>query len=238
MQVESRPGSGRAAILIFADAQQRDLRRRGLPLAAAGLLALPRLTALAPAADLHWFTDRPATAAAAAASKAGIALHRQHGRDFGERLENAVDTLAREGYDRIVILGRDCPQLTAGDVAEALSLLASRRLVVGPDHRGGCWLIALRAADRGLLRGIRWRQDTDAAALLARVARGESATLQVKYDLDDLHDLILLARRYLPAAGVLAAVAPPAAGDPSRLHPGRQAARVRIAQQLPPPRAA
>src|SRR5687768_1310021 len=104
----------RAAVLIFADSQQRDLRRRSLPSSASSLLALPKLSEIAECglADLHWFTDRPASSLL---HRGDIQVHRQHGRGFGRRLENAIDKLATLGYDRIVIVGRDCPQLTAGD---------------------------------------------------------------------------------------------------------------------------
>lgn len=229
---DARRSDSPAAILIFAESQQRDRRRRALPVAASPLLSLPDLRSLAGRAEVHWFTDRPAHAAPAP----HLRVHRQRGRGFAQRLENAVDDLAAMGYRRVVIVGRDCPQLSAADVAEALAQLESgKRLVVGPDHRGGCWLIAVHAADRALLSGVRWQHDTDAGELLSRVAPAQAVVLDTRFDLDDLADLRLLARHFLPATRVmgLLSVGPHAAPilTAADLH-------LRVAHQLPPPRVA
>jgi glycosyltransferase A (GT-A) superfamily protein (DUF2064 family) len=67
--------------------------------------------------------------------------------------------------------------------------------VLGPDHRGGCWLIAFHARDRAsLLNGIHWQQNIDFAELASRIAPGQLLTLEVKIDLDRWQDARLLAR--------------------------------------------
>ena len=48
-------------------------------------------------------------------------------------------------------MGRDCPGLGALDIERAFAELTSKKLVLGPDHRGGCYLIAFRIADRMVL---------------------------------------------------------------------------------------
>lgn len=216
-----------AAILIFADSQQRDLRRRALPSSASPLLALPRLDRAGLPADVHWFTDRPSPFAG------GVPVHRQRGKSFGERLGNAVADLAAMGYRQVVIVGRDCPQLSPADITAALQLLtAGRRLVIGPDHRGGCWLIALNVADRMLLSGIRWQRDTDAAELLARVDPAAAGLLDTRFDLDTLDDLRRIARQFLPAGYILHGIGFGDAVDSAFL--ATDALR-RIAFQTPPP---
>lgn len=217
-----------AAILIFADSQQRDLRRRALPASASPLLALPRLHRAGLPADVHWFTDRPTRIDAA------VTVHSQRGRGFGQRLENAVADLAAMGYRHVVIVGRDCPELSPADVMTALDHLRSgKRLVVGPDQRGGCWLIALNASDRGLLSGIRWRQDTDAAQLLARAGSAAAAVLAPHFDLDCLDDLRRAARRWAPAAALMRWLSVVHSRQVARTHPAF--AQLRVSVQLPPP---
>jgi hypothetical protein len=120
--------------------------------------------------------------------------HPQRGRDFGQRLENAVEELAALGYDKIVIVGRDCPELSQEDVASALAALDEHRLVIGPDHRGGCYLIAIHARDRQLLHHVRWQNDTDCEALLDRFGREDALVLEVKVDVDGTGDLRLVKR--------------------------------------------
>lgn len=213
----------RTAILLFAEAQQRDLRRRGLASRLAPLLALPRLQV--DGADLHWFTDRPS------AAPVGVCVHRQQGRGFSQRLQNAIDALSAAGYEQIVIVGRDCPQLTTDDISRAIELLVTRRLVIGPDHRGGCWLIGFRVADRARLRGVTWQHDTDARQLRQRF-NGDAAELEIKFDIDHTGDLALLARHFAPAAALLGRGNPPE-GDCLILL--SIDAHLRRVHQLPPP---
>lgn len=221
--------SPRTAVLIFADAQQRDLRRRGLSSRHAGLLSLPRLAELSGRADLHWFTD--ALTQNPVAQRHGVVVHQQRGRSFGERLENAVEELTRAGYQRIVIVGRDCPQLSAADVALAIDQLETQQLVLGPDHRGGCYLIAFHTADRARLRGIRWQQNTDAAQLLSRFGDCKIALLETKFDLDSIQDVGALANIWsLPAPYPRIAVPPIVALV-------RFLSHLRRFVQLPPPAA-
>ena len=177
------------AILIFADRFDVDLARRSLPTAACALLRVPRLEdGDAPAADVHLFSrDVPSNCARTANT------HRQSGRDFRERLENAIETICALGYEEIVVVGRDCPNLYAGDIALAFEQLRCNRLVLGPDHRGGCYLIAFRSEDRELLRGVRWNRNTDRAELAARCFNSGVYLLAQKQDLDSWADLRLLA---------------------------------------------
>ncbi len=121
-------------------------------------------------------------------------MHPQRGATFAARLNTATEELARLGYDDIVLVGSDCPGLTAHDITEAFRRLAEKRLVLGPDHRGGCYLIALHAGDRELLKGIRWNRNSDYEQLSHRVSALESASLPAKQDVDNWADVRLLAR--------------------------------------------
>lgn len=158
-------------------------------MAARPLLNLPAFASeFSPAIDVHLFTS---------AGNAGVGssrIHRQSGRGFAERFENAIETIARLGYDEVVAVGRDCPGLRALDIAQAFAELASKKLVLGPDHRGGCYLIAFRTADRELLRDVRWKRNTDCAQLLERAGAPNVFLLPVKQDLDSWSDLRIFAR--------------------------------------------
>jgi uncharacterized protein len=165
----------RRAVLIFADALAKDLSRRGWSRKLSGLLNVPTIDAAKVDADVHVFGPR-----------------RQRGANFGERLSNAVEDLAQLDYDQIVIVGRDCPDLTCADIEDAFSHLPTSRAVLGPDHRGGCYLIGIHASDRALLADIRWQQDTDFAEIAGRFGADHVAVLAMKIDLDSSEDLRLL----------------------------------------------
>ncbi|HEY2139011.1 MAG TPA: DUF2064 domain-containing protein, partial [Chthoniobacterales bacterium] len=170
-------------------------------------------------------------------ASAGSVVHRQVGRNFAERFENAIETIARLGYDDVVAIGRDCPALSGRDIEHAFTELKSSRLVLGPDHRGGCYLIAFHSADRALLRGVRWKQNTDCAQLRRRAGTAQAFLLPVKHDLDSWSDLRMFARTGDPMARLAAFLmqGTTTAGRRARLFVSVLSRHIRISQQMPPP---
>jgi len=181
------------ALLVFADPAAIDCQRRKWPLPFQQLFNTRRFTGLATEEiDVHIFTSVEPSASKGRSYT--VHLQRYTGASFGERLEDAVEQLATLGYRKIVIVGSDCPSLTADDIANAFQSLDQKRLVLGPDHRGGCYLIGLHSEDRAQLSDIRWHQNTDFGELLRRFGESSTAQFPVKIDLDVLEDLRLLAR--------------------------------------------
>ena len=45
----------------------------------------------------------------------------QHGNDLGERMMNAFASTFRKGYDKIIIIGTDCPSLDQSIINDAFS---------------------------------------------------------------------------------------------------------------------
>jgi glycosyltransferase A (GT-A) superfamily protein (DUF2064 family) len=183
------------ALLIFADSAHTDCKRRGWPSAFRILLETQRFEVEENAGiDLHLFSTRGSRGPVSAS----VRVHLQEGTTFGQRLENAIESLARIGYQEIVIVGRDCPDLGQSDIGTAFEQLRQHRLVLGPDHRGGCYLIGIHARDRERLHGIRWQRNTDFCQILNRFGNQEVFRLCVKIDLDSLSDVWLLARSQGP----------------------------------------
>ncbi len=228
--------SNQTAILIFARSVGLDLARRGWPRSMAGLLGIPLLGCCFEEADVHLFTS-PEEAAALAGER-GLICHLQRAGSFSSGLAAAVEELAAAGYSRIVVVGRDCPELSAQDVRDAIHALSGHRLALGPDHKGGVYLIGFHARDRQLLKRVKWRRNTDCRQLLELFGPVESFLLPVKQDLDDLGDLRLLTlvggpcSRLAAAAWRLLTAHPPAV---HRVAPPRQADSLRVGWQLPPP---
>ncbi|MEO5721117.1 MAG: DUF2064 domain-containing protein [Chthoniobacterales bacterium] len=225
----------RRALLIFADDARLDLARRRLPLAALPLLLQPDFDR-APVAgvDVHVFRSRTAR------GRSERFVHAQSGRNFAERFENAVETLAALGYQEIVAVGRDCPELSTSDIANAFDHLGQHSLVLGPDHRGGCYLIAFRAAARTLLRGIRWKRNTDCAQLRARAGEARVFMLAVKHDIDSWADVRLAARASTRLAALATFLLRTVAEISSELALFVHASTrfIRLHGQMPPPCAA
>ena len=209
-----------------------DLARRSFPMAARPLLNLPAFaTEFSPALDVHLFTSAGST------DVAGSQVHRQSGRGFAERFENAIETMAKLGYDEVVAVGRDCPGLRTLDIEQAFAQLTSKKLVLGPDHRGGCYLIAFRTADRGLLRDVRWKRNTDCAQLLQRAGAAQVFLLPVKQDLDSWSDVRIFARSGDPLARLASFLVDRFSLSRRQIAPivSFAARHMRVRQQMPPP---
>jgi 2-phospho-L-lactate guanylyltransferase (CobY/MobA/RfbA family) len=211
---------------------QIDLERRSFPNTARPLLSLAALrSGISSAVDIHFFTSARNTAAA------GPHIHRQSGRDFATRFENAIERIAEMGYEEVVAVGRDCPGMRAVDVDRAFVELATRKLVLGPDHRGGCYLIAFRSADRELLREVRWKQNTDCAQLRQRCGEKHVHLLPVKHDLDSWADLRIFARSDDPLARLAMFLLGVICTARRRLvhFVSIASQQMRVRQQMPPP---
>ncbi len=183
--------SERHALLVFANAAVLDRAHRRWPRALQPLLECNKFPAWSNLGfDVHVFTSLGSAPACATTDN----VHGQRGDSFGERLENAVETLSDLGYRKVVIVGSDCPDLRPTDIQQAFSALNERELALGPDHRGGCYLIGFNIEDRGRLHGIQWRRNTDFNELLNRFGAENSWRLPVKLDLDTWGDVRLLAK--------------------------------------------
>jgi len=91
----------------------------------------------------------------AIARRNGVALRSQTGGDIGQRMAHAFRTGLRM-YRRVVLVGSDCPPLTASDVRDASRLLQGCDAVLAPAEDGGYPLIGLSRGSPRIFEGIAW----------------------------------------------------------------------------------
>ena len=121
----------------------------------------------------------------------------QHGDGFDARLANAWAAAAGPG----VQIGMDTPQVSAGDLDDALSLLdeGERPAVLGPALDGGWWLIGWRKADPwAVFRGVPMSTD-HTGTVQARRLRRLGLQLEVvaaTRDIDTADDLAAVAEQH------------------------------------------
>ncbi|PIQ46899.1 MAG: hypothetical protein COW03_17955 [Cytophagales bacterium CG12_big_fil_rev_8_21_14_0_65_40_12] len=65
----------------------------------------------------------------------------QIGASFGERLVNGLRNLFSEGFNNVIVVGNDAPELTSEDLIWAKNRLEQGKNVLGKDSRGGAYLI-------------------------------------------------------------------------------------------------
>ena len=110
---------------------------------------------------------------------------------LGDRMAHAFAQVFAAGATRVVIIGTDCPGLSAEILRRAFDQLRAHDLVVGPADDGGYYLLGLNALQPDLFANKDWSTATvlpdtlaDAARLGLRVAQ-----LPTLHEVDSAQDL-------------------------------------------------
>ncbi len=125
-----------------------------------------------------------------------FALVPQRGDGFGERLLFAAEDILALGYGSVCLIDSDSPTVPAAAYAQAVQALAAPgdRIVLGPSHDGGYYLIGLKQAHAEPFARIAWSTSTVLAETRQRCTEAglEVVELPLWYDVDDAQTLALL----------------------------------------------
>jgi rSAM/selenodomain-associated transferase 1 len=112
--------------------------------------------------------------------------------DLGERIEAVVGQVQRGKAGRVIVVGSDCPGLTAARIAEAWEALGSAPAVLGPALDGGMYLIGVARSAAGLLQAVPWSTGRELDAVRGRLTERGIAfrELAPERDLDTPRDLL------------------------------------------------
>ncbi len=109
----------------------------------------------------------------------------QHPGDLGERMSEAFRLAFADGAEKAVIIGSDCPDLSADGLMSAFEALESNDLVVGPSADGGYYLLGMSRFVPALFEGVAWSTDQ---VLHQTLATATQLALQV-HTLPTLRDI-------------------------------------------------
>jgi glycosyltransferase A (GT-A) superfamily protein (DUF2064 family) len=101
----------------------------------------------------------------------------QKGHTFGERLHQALAQTFALGYERVIVIGNDCPQLAVPDLHRAAGLLSRYDTVLGPCQQGGIYLLGLNKAafeQAGNFEQIAWQTPAVHRQLTALLLQGQT----------------------------------------------------------------
>lgn len=135
----------------------------------------------------------------------GITRSAQGEGDLGQRMARAVDRVTMPPGQPVLLMGTDCPALSAQRIAEAARALAQHDAVLIPVADGGYVLIGLHAPCPAIFADMAWSTPTVAARTLQRLA-----TLGLRvwvgpmlHDIDEPADLAHLPRQLTPDRDVV-----------------------------------
>ena len=112
----------------------------------------------------------------------------QGGGDLGERLQNAVQGAFRDGVERLVVMGSDCPGLDREVLKKAFQVLRTSACVFGPALDGGYYLVGMNGPRPDLFDDVDWGGGEVLKQSLAK--EPEAALLDPLSDVDVEADLI------------------------------------------------
>lgn len=118
--------------------------------------------------------------------------------DLGERLARAAQrSMAEESA--VLLIGTDCPALTANHLREAAARIQSHDAVIVPSIDGGYALLGLKQFSPSVFQGIAWSTDSVAFATLCRIGSlgWTVAQLPMLRDIDEPEDLAALPQGWL-----------------------------------------
>ena len=123
----------------------------------------------------------------------------QMGAGLGERLISATQWAAKQGYTKILLVGSDSPTLPTSYILQALTLLDSRDIVIGPSTDGGYYLIGFSTANVAMtvpfvFEDIAWSTAGVFEQTMARIhsVKATVGLLPPWYDIDTAEDLAFL----------------------------------------------
>ena len=119
-----------------------------------------------------------------------ISLSDQLGDDLGERMAFSF-SVALQTFDKVVIIGTDCPAINGDYIEQAINALDDVDVVIGPAEDGGYVLMGLRKFSVKLFSDFAWGSDTVLAQTkqVINELSWSSKELGIMHDVDRPEDL-------------------------------------------------
>jgi uncharacterized protein len=93
-------------------------------------------------------------------SDTGFIKKLQSNGNLGDKMSNAFEQLFNDGYQKILIIGSDCFELTPALIETAFAMLDHSDLVIGPAKDGGYYLLGMKKLYPFLFINKQWSTGT------------------------------------------------------------------------------
>ncbi|MDZ4847332.1 MAG: TIGR04282 family arsenosugar biosynthesis glycosyltransferase [Chitinophagales bacterium] len=115
----------------------------------------------------------------------------QEGNDLGERMQNAFSHVFVQDYDKAIIIGSDCYELTSEMIEKAFNALDTRDAVIGPAKDGGYYLLGMKSMHSQLFESKRWSTDSVLQETVNDIQKMKLklVMLETLNDIDEVDDL-------------------------------------------------
>jgi hypothetical protein len=132
--------------------------------------------------------------------KSGLEIFHFHegnqiGDNFGEKLSNAFESVYNLGYQYVISVGNDCPNVSNVDWQNISTTLKEGKNILGPSNRGGAYLIGMPIENfnKREFENLAWQTNELFNGLIGLLGQ-KSYFLKVERDVNTVNDLALLKR--------------------------------------------
>lgn len=118
----------------------------------------------------------------------------QDGKELGEKMHNALDSVFMEGFLKVILIGADVPGLNRDIINEAFEKLDCFDIVIGPAMDSGYYLIGMNEPDFSLFKNMEWGNEMVLSQTMYRIKEKAKSYYLLKElnDIDTIEDLKLL----------------------------------------------
>ena len=122
-------------------------------------------------------------------SHLGLQYRLQSGGSLGRKMANAFEQTLKQ-YNKVIIVGSDCPTVDKSYLEAAVAVLDQHDLVIGPAEDGGYVLIGARRFDPGVFTDVEWGSNSVLAQTLSNIqsAKLSCGLLEQTWNVDELKD--------------------------------------------------
>ena len=117
---------------------------------------------------------------------------KQEGATFGARITSSIQYVFDLGYDHVIVIGSDCPDLRARDIRHIAAQLERGGVVLGPDYHGGVYALGLARSsfEASLFQSLPWQTGSLKSSLVEYAKRSNTLIfwLNKKADLNHIED--------------------------------------------------
>ena len=118
----------------------------------------------------------------------------QYGQDLGQKMKNAIGSVLRLGYEKVLLMGSDIPQISKETIMTAFENLEHKDIVIHPTYDGGYYLIGMKQDYESIWKIERYGTNTVIYDTLQHMKNEHlnTAVGRKYYDVDEKEDLCRL----------------------------------------------
>lgn len=111
--------------------------------------------------------------------------------NLGQKMYAGFQTAFANNYERVIIIGSDCYELSTAIINQAFEALLSNNFVIGPAKDGGYYLLGMRQLEPAIFQNKTWSHESLYQATLAdfKALNYSFVELPLLSDVDYLEDL-------------------------------------------------